>query len=77
MEHLHENYGGLDGSDLEQVEQKMPLPFDLTETFGVFVNKIEDCANLAEAAGAPYTTEKNPYKKYSMMCLKLNATRGN
>ena len=67
LECLYENYGDLDEADLEQVEQKMALPFDPNEPFGVFVNKIEDCFDLAEAARAPHSTEQIVQKSFNAM----------
>ena len=58
LECLYENYCELDESDPEQVDQKIALPFDLNEPFRVFVNNIEECADLAEVDEAPYNTEQ-------------------
>ena len=55
LEYFYENYSNLDEADLEQVELKMSLSFDLNDSFRIFINKIEDCIDLTEAAGAPYT----------------------
>ena len=65
LEYLYENYGELNESGLEQVEQTMTSPFDPTEPFGMFVNKIEDSVDLAEVAGAPCTTEQIVQKAFN------------
>ena len=64
---MHDNYGDLDEADLEQVELKMSSPFDPNDPFGTFVDKIEDCVDLAEAAGAPYITEQIVQKAFNAM----------
>ena len=65
FEYLYENYGDLDEADLEQAELQMSSPFDPNEPFGIFVDKIEDCVDLAEAAGAPYTTAQIVQKAFN------------
>ena len=55
LEYLYGNYGDLDKADFEQVELEMSSPFDLNDPFRIFISKIEDCVNLAKAAGALYT----------------------
>ena len=43
----------------------MSSPFDPNEPFGIFVDKIEDCVDLTEAAGAPYTTAQIAQKVFN------------
>ena len=62
---MYDNYGDLDEANLEQVEHKMSSPFDSNETFGIFADKIEDCVDFAEAAGAPYTTTQIVQKAFN------------
>ena len=54
MKYLYENYGNLDKHDLEQAEKNLNAPFDLLEPFSLFVKRIEDIIDIAEAARAPY-----------------------
>jgi hypothetical protein len=65
LEYLYTNYGDLDEADLEQTELKFSSPFDPNEPFGIFIDKIEDCIDLAEAAGAPYTNEQIVQKAFN------------
>ena len=50
---------------MEQVELKISSPFDPNDPFGIFINKIEDCVDLAEAAGAPYTNVQIVQKAFN------------
>ena len=43
----------------------MTSAFDPTKPFGVFVNKIEDSVDLAEADGASYATEQIGQKVFN------------
>ena len=79
LEYLHTNYGDLDEADLEQTELKFSSPFDSNEPFRIFIDKIEDCIDLAEAAGAPCINEQIVQKAFNAISKEqyyLKGTRG-
>ena len=65
LQHLYDNYGDLDESDLEANEKTLTQEFDVTEPFSMFIRRIEDCMDLAEAAGAPYTDRQIATKAFN------------
>ena len=65
LQYLHENYRDLNESDLETNEKTLTQDFDITEPFSMFVRRIEDCMDLAEAAGAPCTDRQITTKAFN------------
>ena len=58
LEYLYKNYSNLDEGDLEKIDENINLPYDPSEPFSVFITRIEDGVDLAEAAGALYNTSQ-------------------
>ena len=62
LQHLYESYGDLDENYLEANEKILTQEFNIAEPSSVFVKRIEDCMDIAEAAGAPCTDAQLPIK---------------
>ena len=69
FDYLYTNYGDLDEGDLATIEESMNLPYDPMEPFSVFITRIEDGMDLAEATGAPYS-ENQIVKKAVNLIVK-------
>lgn len=67
MTYLYREYSDLDESDLETIEQNMNSQYDPTEPFSIFINKIEDTVDLAEASGTPCIIEKVVKKDFNII----------
>jgi len=58
IEYLFDRFGEVTPTELEQAEQDLNAPFEPFEPFGVFICKIEDAVDIAEAANCPFTTQQ-------------------
>ena len=58
LQYLYDRFGEVTPSELEEAEKELSQPFEPFEPFGVFISKIEDAIDIAEAANCPFTTQQ-------------------
>jgi len=58
LRYLYDRFGEVTPAELEEAEQKLSQPFEPFEPFGVFICRIEDAVDIAEAAHCPFTTQQ-------------------
>ena len=67
LSYLYQNYGNLNETDLEEAEKVLNTPFDPIEPFSIFVKRVEDTMDLAEATGAPYIANQIVNKTFNLI----------
>ena len=55
LQYLYDNYGDLNELELEDIDKILNQPYEPSEPFSTFIKRVEDCIDIANTAGVPYS----------------------
>ena len=67
LQHLYDTYGDLTPTELEDNDERMKLPYDVTTPIETLYDQIEQAVDIAEAGHQPYTNAQVLTRTYNLI----------